>query len=165
MGILSNLTSGSGKSGQAVHGGHSLNTSALLNQTNANAINPTNPGNLTNVRTHQVVTAPRCFTRAEADAICTNEAMASHILTHTKRAFKALGKQEHNDAELQSVYREYQGKVAGAEMKKVRANAKLGKTLHGMRAAYAQLGFGTQMAEVNANQRVTEIKARLAGLR
>ena len=165
MGILSNITSGSGKSGSAVHGGHRLSTDSLLHQTNANAINPTNPGNLTNIRSHQVVTAPRCFTRAEADAICTNEAMASHILTHTKRAFKALGRQEHNDAELQATYRQYQGKVAGAELKKVRANANLGKVLHGMRTAYATLGFGTQMAEVNANQRVTEIKARLAGLR
>lgn len=164
MGILSNLT-GSGSGGSATHGGHSISSSSLLQQTHGSAITPTNPGNLTNVRTHQIVDRPRVFTQGEADRICINEAMASHVIQHTRRAFRALGKQEGHDASLQEVYRDYQGKVATNELRKVRSNAKLGKVLHGMRAAYAQLGFGTQQAEMGANQRVSEIKARLMGIR
>ena len=164
MGILSNLT-GSKSGGSAIEGGHSISSGSLLQQTTSSAINPTKPGNLTNVRTHKVVDRPRVFTQAEADQLSLNEAIASHIIQHTKRAYRALGKQEGHDASLQETYRDYQTKVATAEMRKVRSNAKLGKVLHGMRAAYAQMGFGMQQVEMGANQRVAEIKARILGMR
>ena len=164
MGILSNLT-GSGRGGSSIEGGHGINSSSLLAPTNPNALSPTNPGNLTNVRTHKIVDQPRFFTKEQADQLCTNEALASYILKHTKRAFGALGRQEGNDAELQQTYRTYQTRVATAEAKKVRSNANYGKVLQGMRAGYAQLGYGYQQVEMAATQRVTEIKARLAGIR
>lgn len=166
MGFMATLVGGNdqSKAGQlANYGGHGLSTGSLMAVTDGSAITPTNPGDLTNLRTRPVVTNLRTYTREEAEAIALQTALNEHTTQQTVKAYRNMGKQETLDATVQSAYRNYQGKVAAAEMRKVKSNARLGKQLHGMRGQYAALGYGLHSAQVAADHQVAVLKAKLTG--
>jgi hypothetical protein len=151
-------------SGMSSFGSHAINNSSLVAATGSGVINPNNPGDMTNIRTMPVLTSQRTFTRQEADAMESLEAKSSYSTKHTVRALSAMRKVEGLDATRQAAYRGYQIGVANAELRKVKANAGLGKSLHGQRAQYAALGVGLQSAVETADQAVSMVSARLLGV-
>jgi hypothetical protein len=79
---------------------------------------------------------------------------------HAKRAYEAAGKIEEADAKVHKHHRKYEGVVADNELVKKRADARLGKHLHGLRPAYARLGMGLEQAASNAETRISDKTAR-----
>lgn len=145
------------------HGSHSINNGQLLAATDKDAINPNNPGDLSNVRTVPVLNRVRIFNQAEADVLELQEAQRDYDVKHTKRALRSLGKLENHDANVQTAYRGYQIRVANAELRKVKSNVALGKTLHGQRTQYAVMGGSLNVAQSNADQAVAVVSTRLLG--
>ena len=142
-------------------GGHAINKSKVLAQTDAAVITPTTPGNFGSIRSVPVVPAPRYFTKDEADGVKELAKEKTEGARNSKRAYKALGKIEAADAVVHKEHRKYEGVVADNELKKVRSNAGLAKKLHGLTPGYARLGLGIDKAESDARTRIDAIKAKL----
>ncbi|WP_341737193.1 BRO family protein [Microcoleus sp. CAWBG640] len=122
----------------------------------------TNDGSLSE-RSVPIIEKPRYFTEEEADAMKTLAKEKTEGARHAKRAYEAAGKIEEADAKVHKHHRKYEGVVADNELVKKRADARLGKHLHGLRPAYARLGMGLEQAASNAETRISEIKAKLQG--
>ena len=138
----------------------------FMQQTDQTAITPEN-GDLFIQKNHSTIPIcgePRGFTRDEAAEIEARVALNQHLATNATKAFRALGRNAHHDAAIQVAHRHYLGQVATAELKKVGANAQLGKVLHGLRPGYAALGLGLDNAQRTADQKVSVLKARIAGI-
>ncbi|MGL4621513.1 MAG: hypothetical protein ACRCZS_21040 [Chroococcidiopsis sp.] len=135
----------------------------LTSPTDASVITPLNPGNFSSIRSVPVCTAPRYFTKDEADAMKDLAKEKTEGAAQAKRAYKALGKIEEADAKVHKEHRKYEKDVATNELKKKRADVGLAKHLQGLRPGYARLGVGLQNAETNANSRIEEIKTKLLG--
>ncbi|MEG4121862.1 hypothetical protein QUA43_30895, partial [Microcoleus sp. N9_B4] len=73
------------------------------------------------------------------------------------------GSIEDSDAKVHKYHRGYEAAVSDGELKKKRADARLGKHLHAQRPAYARLGMSLDQAASNAETRIGEIKAKLQG--
>lgn len=149
---------------QVSTGEHKL-SNAFISQTDPSAINPVNGDRFVqkNFRSLPVCTEARGFTAQEADAMEQLVEMSRHRSKHAVRAFRAMGRNESADATVQEAHRQYLGAVAGAELRKVKANAQLGQTLHRLRPEYAKLGLNFQDSERSANNRVACLKAKIAG--
>ncbi|TAG97468.1 MAG: hypothetical protein EAZ09_04910 [Oscillatoriales cyanobacterium] len=151
-------------SGGLVHGGHGIDHSTVLAATSADAISPLNPGKFTAAdRSVPIIEKPRYFTEEEADAMKGLAKEKTEGARHAKRAYEAAGKIEEADAKVHKHHRKYEGVVADNELVKKRADARLGKHLHGLRPAYARLGMSLDQAASNADTRIGEIKAKLQG--
>ena len=155
--------SDAGKLSTSNDGGHAIDKSKVLAQTDAGAISPTNPGNFGSIRSVPVVPAPRYFTKDEADAVKDLAKEKTDGARQSKRAYKALGKIEAADAVVHKEHRKYEGVVADQELKKVRSNSGLAKKLHALRPGYARLGLGIDKADSDARTRIDDIKAKLTG--
>ncbi|MBE9119328.1 hypothetical protein IQ269_00540 [Tychonema sp. LEGE 07199] len=142
-------------------GGHAIDKSKVLAQTDAAAISPLNPGDFGSIRSVPVVPAPRYFTKDEADGLKDLAKEKTDGARQAKRGYKALGKIEAADAVVHKEHRKYEGVVADNELKKVRSNAGLAKKLHGLRPGYARLGMGIDKAENDARTRIDAIRAKL----
>ncbi|WP_377481104.1 MAG: hypothetical protein P2A85_13995 [Microcoleus anatoxicus] len=152
------------KSGGLSHGSHAINHSTVLAPTSADAISPLNPGKFAaSERSVPIIEKPRYFTEEEADAMKALAKEKTEGARHAKRAYEAVGKIEEADAKVHKHHRKYEGVVADNELVKKRADAGLGKHLHGLRPAYARLGMGLEQAASNAESRISEIKAKLQG--
>lgn len=158
MGILNTIVHKSGS--------HQMQANSFLQPTDNEAINPINGDQFVqhNYRSAPVCREARGFSAEEADLIQQHAALNQHKVEHGIRVFKELGKNEMADAALQTAHRTYLGHVARAELQKVQANAKLGKTLHKLRPGYAAAGLSLDSAERTANSRVSVLKARIAGV-
>ena len=132
----------------------------MVQATDPTVINPCNPGNWESIRTAPIVPAPRYFTKPEADALKRLATEKAEGARQSKRAYKSLGKIEQADATVHKSHRKYQGEVSEAELTKLRANARLGRKLHGQRPEYVRMGMGIDRAENNAQTRINELKAR-----
>jgi hypothetical protein len=152
-------------SGSLTEGGHKLQNSQALSATDPNAVSPMNPGSMENIRSTPIVTEARTFNEEEANALCLREALSANLTRHTKRAFKALSKQESHDASVQVAYRGYQGAVAKNELRKVDSNARHVQLLHSLTGGYARIGATTQSTMTASAQRVAEFRARLLGVK
>ena len=155
--------SDAGKLSASNDGGHAIDKSKVLAQTDAAVITPTNPGNFGSIRSVPVVPAPRYFTKDEADGLKELAKEKTEGARNAKRGYKALGKIEAADAVVHKEHRKYEGVVADQELKKVRANTGLAKKLHTLRPGYARLGLGIDKADSDARTRIDEIKAKLTG--
>ncbi|XZN92769.1 MAG: hypothetical protein ACM65M_08040 [Microcoleus sp.] len=154
-------------SGGLVHeGGHRIDKSVVMAATSADAISPLNPGKFTAAdRSIPIIEKPRYFTEEEADAMKGLAKEKTEGARHAKRAYEAAGKIEEADAKVHKHHRKYEGVVADNELVKKRADARLGKHLHGLRPAYARLGMSLDQAASNADTRIGEIKAKLQGVK
>jgi hypothetical protein len=158
--IFKNETS----SGGLTHGGHGMTHSTILAPTSTDAISPLNPGKFTAAdRSVPIIEKPRYFTEEEADLMKTLAKEKTDGARQAKRAYEAVGKIEKADAKIHKHHRKYEGVVADNELTKKRADARLGKHLHGLRPAYARLGMRLDQAADNADIRIGEIKAKLQG--
>lgn len=144
-------------------GGHAINKSKVLAQTDAGVITPNTPGNFSSIRSVPVVPAPRYFTKEEAVAMKGLAKEKTDGARQSKRAYKALTKIEAADKAVHKEHRKYEGAVAENELGKKRADTGLAKKLHGMRPGYARLGLGIDKADSDARTRIDEIKAKLTG--
>lgn len=133
----------------------------LTGPTDSSVITPLNPGTLESIRSMPVCTAPRYFTKDEADAMKDLAKEKTEGAQQAKRAYKAMTKIEEADAKVHKEHRKYEKGVATNELKKKRADVGLAKHLQGLRPGYTRLGVGLQNAETNANSRIEEIKAKL----
>ncbi|MGL5060491.1 MAG: hypothetical protein ACRC62_10980 [Microcoleus sp.] len=152
----------------ALFGGGSSDAISAKNEkltapTDASVITPLNPGNFNSIRSVPVCTAPRYFTKDEADAMKELAQEKTEGAAQAKRAYKALTKIEEADAKVHKEHRKYEKGVATNELKKKRADVGLAKHLHGLRPGYARLGVGLENAEINANTRIEAIKTKLLG--
>lgn len=168
MGILSNLTqpkhssNSSSRAGMTATGSHALSSETILTATNPNAINPMQPGNWSVLRSTGIETTPRYIGKAESDAIRSKSKAINAQVGTTISALRALGRIEKADAKVTKEFRAYQGVVADSEVKKIKANAKLGRSLHGQRAQYARAGASLYAAEKVADQRVIDVQRDVA---
>ena len=175
MGLMNRIFSGGGN-GSALSvgegsslgtntGEHAIDKSKVLAQTATGVITPNAPGEFSSIRSAPVITAPRYFTAAEADAMKDLAKEKSEGARQAKRAYKAAGKIEEADKDVHKNHRKYEGVVADNELGKKRADAGLAKKLHGLRPGYARLGLGIDKAENNAATRISEIRAKLEAVR
>lgn len=170
MGLMQKLLGGGNQAatqsgGGLVHdGGHAIDKSVVMKATSADAISPLNPGKFAaGTRSIPIVPAPRYFTQEEADKLKEVAKEKKDGARQSKRAYDAIAKVEGSDAKVHKYHRAYEGAVADGELKKKRADARLGKHLHNQRPAYARLGMSLDQAATNAETRIGEIKAKLQG--
>ncbi|TAE96865.1 MAG: hypothetical protein EAZ78_26395 [Oscillatoriales cyanobacterium] len=164
MGRMNKMFKNEVSSGGLVHGGHGIDKSTVLAPTSTDAISPLNPGKFTAAdRSVPIIEKPRYFTEEEAEAMKTLAKEKTDGARQAKRAYEALGKIEEADAKVHKHHRKYEGVVADNELVKKRADARLGKHLHGLRPSYARLGMSLDQAASNADTRIGEIKAKLQG--
>lgn len=158
--ILGNRVDGGNGSGVTHTGGHALSKDRFLAQTSADAINPMSPGRLENIKSMPTIPGPRYATAEEAQALKELAAEKRQGLTHARRFYRAAETIEACDAKLQKLHRRYEGKVADAELSKVRSNARLGRHLHALRPHYARLGLGFDAAENRADSLIQAAEQR-----
>ena len=170
MGLMQKLLGGGNQAatqsgGGLVHdGSHAIDKSVVMKATSADAISPLNPGKFAaGERSIPIVPAPRYFTQEEADKLKEVAKEKTDGARQSKRAYGALAKVEEADAKVHKYHRGYEAAVSDAELKKKRADARLGKHLHNQRPAYARLGMSLDQAASNAETRIGEIKAKLQG--
>ncbi|MEG4508519.1 hypothetical protein QUA86_34390 [Microcoleus sp. F6_B6] len=171
MGLMQKLLGGGNQAatqsgGGLVHdGGHAIDKSTVMRATSADAISPLNPGKFAaGERSIPIVPAPRYFTQEEADKLKEVAKEKTDGARQSKRAYGALAKVEEADAKVHKYHRGYEAAVADGELKKKRADARLGKHLHAQRPAYARLGMSLDQAASNAETRIGEIRAKLQGV-
>jgi hypothetical protein len=152
-----------GKISASNDGSHAIDKSKVLASTDDRVITPLNPGNFGSVRTVPVVSAPRYFTKEEANAMKGLAKDKTDGARQSKRVYKFLGKIEAADKTVHKEHRKYEGAVAENELGKKRADVGLAKKLHGLRPGYARLGLGIDKADSDARTRIDEIKAKLIG--
>lgn len=170
MGLMQKLLGGGNQSvtqsgGGLVHdGGHAIDKSLVMKATSVDAISPLNPGKFAaGQRSSPIVPAPRYFTQEEADKLKELAKEKTDGARQSKRAYGALTKVEEADAKVHKYHRGYEAAVSDGELKKKRADARLGKHLHNQRPAYARLEMSLDQAASNAETRIGEIKAKLTG--
>lgn len=169
MGILSTITrtGGSGNdggTGKTYTGGHTINLDRVMAPTDPNAINPMNPGKFTSIRTKEVVQAPRYYSKEEAQQLKLEAKQLTEGATHTRKAYKSLGRIEQADTRVHQAHRNYEGTVSESELDKKRSDAKLAKKLHTQRPQYTRLGRSVERADNAANTRITELTAKIEAM-
>lgn len=167
MGILARIT-GRGKadgntndSSSLASGGHAIDKNRVLSPTDPSVINPLNAGTWESVRTAPVNDTPRYFNKAEADSLKQLATQKAQEAKQAKRAYKSLKKLEQSDAEVHVAHRGYIRGVAGSELTKKRSDVKTARALHAQRPEYARLGIGLDRAELSAQRRIEELKAKV----
>ena len=171
MGLMQRLFNGGGNQvvaqsgGGMVHdGSHAIDKSVVMKATSADAISPLNPGKFVAAeRSVPIIEKPRYFTQEEADAMKELAKQKTDGAKQAKRGYEAAAKIEEADAKVHKYHRGYEAAVADGELKKKRADVRLGKHLHHQRPAYARLGMSLDQATSNAETRIGEIKAKLQG--
>ena len=128
-------------------------------QVNSQAITPSNPGDLREVRTVKIEGNYRPVSKDEADQARVNAARAQSQAKINTQYYRALAKHERADAKSQSAYRQYQGAQAGATFQKTKANAQLGRTLYNLAPQYAKTGMSLGAAGEEAAVKFTEYQA------
>jgi hypothetical protein len=144
-------------------GGHAIDKSKVLAQTDAGVITPNSPGNFTSIRSVPVVPDPRYFNKEQADKLKELAKEKTDGARQSKHAYKSLAKIEAADKTVHQQHRKYEGTVAENELGKKRGDAGLAKKLHSMRPGYARLGLGIDKADSDARVRIDAIKAKLTG--
>jgi hypothetical protein len=161
MGILSKLTGNDSKGGMTHYGGHSLETSNVLDAV-SDVVNPNAPIQWT-VNTPTVVKTPTPSTETHAQQAELEAAKLKHGVDMGIRVLTAEEQKHQEMARLTSKHRRYLGKVAESHLQITQANSGLGQKLNGMREKYAALGFGLDRAVQTADHRINVLKARLRG--
>ena len=170
MGLMKRIFSGSNQAAAQSGGGlvndgsHAIDKSKVMAATSADAISPLNPGKFAaGERSVPIIEKPRYFTKEEADAMKQLAKEKTEGAKQSKRGYEAAGSIEEADAKVHKYHRKYEGVVADNELTKKRADARLGRHLHGQRPSYARLGMRLDQAASNAETRIEEIKVKLQG--
>jgi len=136
---------------------HNLATNRVLAATDSAVPTPTN-ADFSSVRSVPVVTQPRYFNKAEADALRILAKQKKVQADASVSAYKALKSIENSDTEVHTTHRRYQSKVARTELEKKQADAQFAKNMHGLRPQYAELHSEVKSAETNAANAINAIK-------
>ncbi len=136
---------------------HSISKQNVLGNTSLEAISPTHC-DFTSIQSVPVLAKPRYFNKKEAAALQELSRTKQEQLAQARTAYKALRGIDAADTELHTTHRQYQGKLAGNEVQKLTANAKLAEKLHGLRPQYQQLSSQVDIAESNAANRINAIR-------
>ncbi|NJO43818.1 MAG: hypothetical protein HC769_25520 [Cyanobacteria bacterium CRU_2_1] len=123
------------------------------------AITPWNPGDNSEIRTHQVVAKHKNFTKDEADKLRVQAATRTRQAKNNRQAYNALRKIENADAQDQQTYRQYQTTVAKTSASKKSADVGKAKTLYGLTGTYAKMGLSLGEAANEAQVKVAEYQA------
>jgi len=122
---LFGANSDAGKINSSNDGGHVIDKSKVLAQTDALVITPNTPGNFSSICSVPVVPDPRYFTKEEADAIKGLAKEKTDGARQSKRVYKFLGKIEAADKTVHQQHRKYEAAVAENELSKKRSDAGL----------------------------------------
>lgn len=128
-------------------------------QVHSDSINPSNPGDLREVRSVKVETRYRPVSKDEADQARVNASRAQAQAKVDTQYYRALSKHERADAQSQTAYRGYQSAQAGATFQKTKANAQLGKTLYNLAPQYAKTHMSLGAAGHEAAVKFAEYQA------
>lgn len=161
MGLLSKLAGNGSQGGMTHYGGHSLETSNVLDAV-SDAVNPNTPIQWT-VNTPTVVKTPTPSSESHAQQAELEAAKLKHGVDMGIRVLSAEQQKHQEVARLAKKHRQYLGKVAESHLEITQANSGLGQKLNGLREKYAALGFGLDKAVSTADHRLNVLKARLRG--
>lgn len=167
MGIMGTvLRTGTGGNDDSSHkrtyqGDHNLNIDQSLKPTDDNVITPLNQNNWDSIRTQSVVVSPTYFNKEQADNLRKLAKQKKLEATQTKRAYKSLKTLEKTDTTVHVEHRNYQKTVAKCETDKQRSNASLSRKLHQLRPEYVRMGRSIERAEVKADIRIAELRAKI----
>ena len=79
---------------------------------------------------------------------------------NTVKTYQALSAMEQADSLVHAAHRGYQAQMAKGEIQKIKANAQLAKTLHGLRPSYEAARLSISGADQQASNRVADLKAK-----
>lgn len=139
---------------------HAISTSSALRATDDGVIRPGMAGNWSSIRTVPTLADPRYFSEMESKAFVAIGKAKVKAARDTVKAYQALSAIETADATVHTAHRGYQAQMAKGEMQKLKANAQLAKTLHGLRPGYAAAQLAIAGADQQASNRVAELKAK-----
>jgi hypothetical protein len=159
MGLMSRIFGGKLAVAQTANDGmtHSIDKNRALANTDNAVPSPTN-ADFSSIRSVPVVTKPRYFNKAEADALAILAKQKRVQAEASIKAYKSLKSIDTSDVEVHTTHRRYQSKIAHNEVEKLHSNAQLAKDLHGLRPAYSELHSQVKSAEVNASNAINAIK-------
>lgn len=136
-----------------------------LMQVNGQSFTPSNPGDLSEVRTVQVESRYRPASQQEVERARVEAAKAQNQAKLDQQYYAALTKHEKANAKSQTAYRRYQGAQAQATYQKTQANAQYGKQLIGLAPQYAKTQFTLGAAGQEAAVKFAEYQALYQGSR
>ena len=137
---------------------HAISTHSALMPTDQNVIRPGMAGNWSTIRTVPTLADPRYFSEMESKAFVEMGKARVKGAKDTVKAYQALSAVEQADATVHTAHRGYQAQMAKGEMQKLKSNAQLAKTLHGLRPGYAAAQLAIAGADEKASSRVAELK-------
>jgi len=140
--------------------GHSISASSALMPTDEAVIRPTMSGSWSSLRTQPIIAEPRYFTELETKSMVEQAKNRVKGAKNTVKTYRALSAMEQADAMVHTAHRGYQAQMAKGEMQKLKSNAQLAKTLHGLRPGYTAAQLMVSGAEQRASNRVVELKAK-----
>ena len=161
MGALARLF-GTRKHNEPQHetNNHAIRTSAALMPTDPRVIRPGMAGNWSSIASNPIVEDPRYFYELESKALVTMARAKVKGAKDTVKAYQALSAIEQSDATVHTAHRGYQAQMAKGEAQKLKSNAQLAKTLHGLRPGYAAAQLAIAGADQQASNRVAELKSK-----
>ena len=161
MGALARLF-GTRKPNEPQHesNNHAISTRSALMPTDPDVIRPGMSGTWSSIRTSPVLADPRYFSELESKACVALGKARVKGAKDTVKAYQALSAVEQADATVHTAHRGYQAQMAKGEMQKLKSNAQLAKTLHGLRPGYAAAQLAIAGADQQASNRVAELKSK-----
>lgn len=143
-------------SAQSGTGLRSISPNQLLKP--GKGFSPSNPGDLSEVRTVEVESRYRPATKQQVGQARANASKAQAQAKRDEQYYRALAKHETADARSQAAYRGYQGATAGAGLKKNTANANYGKRLTTIAPQYARNSMSLGAAQDEAAIKFQELQ-------
>lgn len=139
---------------------HAINPVSALSPTNPTVLRPGMAGNWSSIRTVPTLADPRYFSEFESKSMVELAKARVKGAKNTVKAYQALSAVEQADATVHTAHRGYQAQIAKGEMQKLKANAGLAKTLHGLRPGYVGAQLAIAGADQQASNRVAELKSK-----
>lgn len=169
MGILKTMVKTGGNDdgnngGKTYTGGHAINLDKVMTATDANVINPMQPGNFASIRSQNVVTTPRYYSQEELKQLKAEANQKTQGAANTRKAYKALERIEAADTKVHQAHRRYEGKIADGELTKKRSDAKLARKLHTQRPQYTQMGRSIEKADSKASTRILQLTTQIEAM-
>lgn len=152
QGQIQSISGGMAYNGSIVNAGkHQIDPQKVLSLSSDDAYSPMSPGEFKKARSVPVVTEPYYFTPESAELIKALREQREDELEASKVAYDELARIEDMDAELTEIHCDYAGKVAKAELRKVKATSKLAALLMGLMPDYFKRGLGLKNVEESVN--------------
>jgi hypothetical protein len=156
MGIMSKLF-GSVTNSNAATPAHGINKDSVLAHTDQNVPSPQR-ADFSSLRTVPVVPSPRYFNAQETAALQALAQEKTKMAKQATKAYRALRSIDSSDTQVHETHRQYQGRLAKNEAKKLASNAKLAEQLHAQRSYYKELESRVETANQAAVERINAIR-------